>query len=373
MLSIMDSSCTNNCLSIAFSSPSCERTAWTPLETLINTPENKKISAKSLHKAYLKRNPGSTKSLKDDVNIHIRRIVQTSWGSVCLWKCKCKLQHASTIRASCHINYKNNRTPVKLIYFLNTTISNRYSEIFLEHLLQLSESKVDKDRNFSLCLILVGPQEEEREIRKYLQRLLPSLFNLPYWHPRLKIIRIATSTYEYEGLLTTWNESFNHDGLIMYAHCKGVSHIESTGRRNVEEICASTLLLRHIYINIDIMASLPSLTRLGCVAGGGGWMWFNFWMAQAKYISSLEKPIKTTRRHYYEDWLCRKLPITIDSIKNTSSDVDELPLNSYELDLTTCYGLLTNRDDPNIAKAYEASTAIELATKKSRDFDLHVN
>ena len=66
--------------------------------------------------------------------------------------------------------------------------------------------------------------------------------------------------------------------------------------------------------------------------GGNGWIWYNFWYARGSYIKYVERPIKTYRRHYYEDWLGRK-------VKNENYIIcdNERSYIFYENTLNTCY------------------------------------
>ena len=72
-----------------------------------------------------------------------------------------------------------------------------------------------------------------------------------------------------------------------------------------------------------------SIYKLGTLSGGNGWLWFNFWIAKASYISNLEKPIKRNRACYYEDWLGRYL-IKEENKKSETykNEYDETFLNS---------------------------------------------
>ena len=56
---------------------------------------------------------------------------------------------------------------------------------------------------------------------------------------------------------------------------------------------------------VAIFQSNASVTRVANFPAPLGWMWHNFWWARASYLQAVVEPIRTTRRHYYEDWLGR--------------------------------------------------------------------
>ena len=75
--------------------------------------------------------------------------------------------------------------------------------------------------------------------------------------------------------------------------------------------------------NIELITRFNSFYKLGTLSGGNGWLWFNFWIAKASYISRLEKPLKRNRACYYEDLLGRCL------IRKEDTGSDEY-LNDYQ-------------------------------------------
>ena len=73
--------------------------------------------------------------------------------------------------------------------------------------------------------------------------------------------------------------------------------------------------------NIELINRFNSIYKLGTLSGGNGWLWFNFWIAKASYISKLEKPVKRNRACYYEDWLGRFL--TTEDTKKIEKYINE--------------------------------------------------
>lgn len=354
-------------LHIAFSSSTAPRTAWFDVKDLVDTTGGALVSSSKLLEAAAKSNKNLSIFADDkDILIHFKRKAKISNVHSYKWKARSSLDSANIIRVAAPVTPVDNIFQTTLVYFLNATLSSQYNLILRAHLEHLSRANAGKDPKFVLRLILIGTQRDEDLVRQLIHIILPELACTTSPSDRLQVSRFESSVFEYPGIYSAWEESLSnnsHDRIIVYAHCKGVSHIKSTNTRNSEELCASEQVLRRLYANLDIINTFPFLTRLGCVAGGGGWMWFNFWMGRSNYISTLEQPLITTRRHYYEDWLCRrKNPSDIASCECASED-EERSLDSYNLDLSSCFSILTQKGKSNIGLAYDAQTAIKLSSQ----------
>ena len=59
---------------------------------------------------------------------------------------------------------------------------------------------------------------------------------------------------------------------------------------------------RHI---VNVLARNDTVDRVGTFPAPMGWIWVNFFWVRASHVQKLSEPIRTTRRHYYEDWLGR--------------------------------------------------------------------
>jgi len=352
---------------IAFSSTTLPRTAWFDINNLVDTTSGALVQSSKLFEAATERNKNlAIMADNKDIRIHFKRTAKIQNGNSYKWKARIGINSTTIIRIAAPVTPVSNVFDTTLVYFLNASLSSQYNRVFRAHLEQLSRTDSSKDPKFMLRIILIGTQRDEDLVRQSIRKILPELAITSLLGNRLQIRRFESSVFEYPGIYSAWKESLNNDSpnrIVVYAHAKGVSHIEHTNRRNSEELCASELVLERLYANLDIMNTFPFLTRLGCVAGGGGWMWFNFWMGRSDYISTLEQPIITTRRHYYEDWLCRKESPTASISYICASKDKERSLDSYSLDLSSCFSLLTQKGKPNIGQAYDAQTAIRLSNR----------
>ncbi len=69
-------------------------------------------------------------------------------------------------------------------------------------------------------------------------------------------------------------------------------------------------------------------------------MWYNFWYARGSYLRTVEQPIVTTRRHYYEDWLARSgLPPQEGAPSVPERDLSQYPHTLFPY-AYSCYALM---------------------------------
>jgi len=354
-------------LYIAFSSSATARTPWLDVNDLLDTANETLLSSQDLLQSAAERIRGiSTVAEHKDIWIHLKRRAKMPNGYRYKWKSRARVDSTTIIRMAAPITPDNNTFRTTLVYFLNAKLSSRYVEILRAHLEHLSCADVGKDSMFTLRVVLIGTQEDEDLVRELVRMILPELFSMSFHANRFQVNRLESSVFEYPGIRSVWEESQSHnshDGLVVYAHCKGVSHIDETNSRNSEEVCASSLVLGRLYANLDILNTFPFLNRLGCVSGGGGWMWFNFWIGRSDYLSKLEKPVLTSRRHYYEDWLCRREKPSETTDLHCVAQGNEKSFDTYHLDLSSCFSILAPKGKTNIGQAYDAQTAIRLSSK----------
>jgi hypothetical protein len=145
------------------------------------------------------------------------------------------------------------------------------------------------------------------------------------------------NNHEYPGILKAWilGQTYNKtNDIILYFHSKGITHNQHYVPN--ENLCS---MLKDIDKIKEIFTIFPKIDKIGMNSGGIGWIWYNFWYARGSYINKVEKPIKTSRRHYYEDWISRK--IINDNYVYTNDDVEK-SLNCYDNTLHSCYSLYTN-------------------------------
>ena len=110
------------------------------------------------------------------------------------------------------------------------------------------------------------------------------------------------------------------------------------GRREHTEVALHRTVIAPWKRVTDIFATHPEIDKVGSTASPAGWIWWNYWWARASYLVQVEKPIKTERRHYYEDWLCRVLvgqPPYPHPEENNGGDMHDI----YHFNVSNCWSL----------------------------------
>lgn len=151
--------------------------------------------------------------------------------------------------------------------------------------------------------------------------------------------------HEYPGIqlvhaLAFSNGSPNH--YILYFHSKGITRFR--GQRDIiERNLHKTVIApwRHV---LEIFETHSTIDKIGSTASDTGFIWWNYWWARASYLIHVEIPIKTERRHYYEDWLSRFL-----------KDPDK---NTYQQTHKNCWSLSAPRK--HVGTSYKAKEAVSL-------------
>lgn len=137
------------------------------------------------------------------------------------------------------------------------------------------------------------------------------------FHPSHKVVFHIhhENCHEYPGIqlahdLAYANGSPHH--YILYFHSKGITRFY--GERDIFEVALHKTVIAPWDRVLNIFQDHPHIDKVGSTSSKTGWIWWNYWWARASYLVHVETPIKTRRRHYYEDWLSRVLA---DPQKNT--------------------------------------------------------
>jgi len=144
--------------------------------------------------------------------------------------------------------------------------------------------------------------------------------------------------HEYRGIKKIWELGQiynNRNDILLYFHSKGVTRHNSY---ESNENYKYNIILKDIELIKEIFTIFPKIDKIGYSCGGIGWIWYNFWYVRGSYINKVEHPIKTDRRHYYEDYISRKV--------NSHNDIyclNERPFSYYENTINNCYNIYTDK------------------------------
>lgn len=123
--------------------------------------------------------------------------------------------------------------------------------------------------------------------------------------PDSKIFTSTINRFEYDGIYLLWKLGIeNPKNIYLYFHSKGMSH--GNDRMLQERKLFQEVIVPYSRI-LSIFHDNSDIHKIGFTASESGWMWFNFWWATGTYLADCEEPVLTHVRHYYEDWLHRKL------------------------------------------------------------------
>ena len=231
---------------------------------------------------------------------------------------------SATSKGRINLHPQQNRVKIKLIYFINCRVSQLYTPVLKRHLQELNQSGIGTDPNFQLIIVAAGSIKDAESIYSTIQETIPSILNQGdpnslqcSIRERLEIRVAETSVYEFNGIHTYWKEAqcSNANDILIYCHCKGVSHLkEITQSLPFQSLAAAQLMMRNIYKNILILQTFPFLNKLGILQGGAtgdntgrrGWMFWNFYGCRARYVQQLPEPVISNNRFSYEFWLGKR-------------------------------------------------------------------
>lgn len=217
----------------------------------------------------------------------------------------------------------------EIVYFINGLVNKNY-------LSWLNQLHWIKHWGAKIHIVATIHSEDKTTFTNLVNNLL-KLESLTITH---------TNQFEYPGILKVWEiaqVTTNRHTIILYFHSKGVTRqskyvapTEEIVRFKPKEIAPWERILLDIGYIREIFDLFPQIDKVGSTTGGIGWCWFNFWFSRCSYLNQVEKPIITNTRHYYEDWLARKVPdrqylIPLDNINRPHSFYPDTRYSCYNL------------------------------------------
>jgi hypothetical protein len=227
-----------------------------------------------------------------------------------------------------------------IVYFINCLVNENYFD-WLKNQISLV-----KNYNGNIFIVATLNKSNEGQFKKEVLDI----------YPNVTIECNYENDFEYPGILKVWQlgQIYNsRNDIILYFHSKGTSYFNNYESYVNSDYCKNSgnnLILKDIDKIKEIYNLFPSIDKIGYFSGGNGWVWFNFWFVRGSYVNLVEKPIKTQRRHYYEDWLGR----TLDSNNIQSHDDIERPIDYYKNTLSNCYNFFCNDEFGNIGSYFDA-------------------
>lgn len=204
-----------------------------------------------------------------------------------------------------------------IVYYINCQLNTNYITWIIEQLNYV------KDFKSTVYLVATVHKQYQVNIETTVYKHFPNM--------EIFFIYNYNNNHEYPGILKVWELGQIHKSttdIILYFHSKNITRNKVYQKNNNRFVEIILDKLDYIY---EIFSIFSSIDKICINSGGGGWCWYNFWYARGSYINQVETPIKTTRRHYYEDWLGRYVSGDTISSNNTSEGYN------YPNTLINCY------------------------------------
>lgn len=220
---------------------------------------------------------------------------------------------------------------IHIVYYINCICNeNWFSWAF-------NQINLVKYMNATIYVISTVEKSKETEFITKILNICPNIIIECYYE----------NEFEYRGIKKIWELGQIHNNkndILLYFHSKGVTHHTSYESNKNDHY---NIILKDIELIKEIFTIFPIIDKIGYCSGGIGWIWYNFWYVRGSYINKVEMPIKTNRRHYYEDYISRKVN------DNDKYSLNERPLNYYVNSLNSCYGFHTDKNNiKNIGSYY---------------------
>jgi hypothetical protein len=227
------------------------------------------------------------------------------------------------------------------VYYINCLVNKNYFTWLANQI------NLVKNFNAPIYIVATISPSEEQNFRQKTFHLFPN--------NNITIECYYENEFEYRGILKAWELGQIHNtknDIILYFHSKGVTR-NSTYANNRND--NYNIILKNVHKIKEIFSIFTKIDKVGFSNSQLGWIWYNFWYARGSYINNVEKPIKTSRRWYYEDWLGRQLHDNQDKFPETERD-----FSVYKTDATNCYNFYNfytnNANIPNISAYYDVAT-----------------
>ena len=239
-----------------------------------------------------------------------------------------KYKHTANIDTVINTTDLNIEYNVYVVYFINCLVKPTWFE-WLTNQLKLVE-------HFGATIYIVATllPENEESFRQMVAFLYPN--------DNIHIDCYYENEFEYRGILKVWElgQIYNRtNDIILYFHSKGVTHYDHYAECDYE-INYINKILHDIDKIKEIYTIFPFVDKIGYFSGGTGWIWYNYWYVRGSYVYTVERPVKTDRRHYCEDWLSRKVNSYDEQYCDTERSMDDYP---YPNTLRQCYGMCTEK------------------------------
>jgi len=121
--------------------------------------------------------------------------------------------------------------------------------------------------------------------------------------------QVKENNFEYPGIKKLHELASNHpDNLFLYIHTKGMVFHDKTNERTCCEMAILRNTVKHWKKIYHVFKTDNTVDKAGLFPDRDtGIIWFNFFWIRGSFLKSLQPPIITTDRYYYEHYIKNKI------------------------------------------------------------------
>jgi len=194
------------------------------------------------------------------------------------------------------INSPMYQSRINIVYYIYINPKKNWQNILKGQLFDLQQTTI-LEKNKLYIVLCCNDSDNIDNAGTIINKVLSK-----YIH-NVNISNYSNNDYEYPGIKKVYDLACNDkDAIYIYLHSKGMVFHNSNDRLDAE-----IKLTRHTLCNWEnilyVFETQKNINKAGLFPGHGGFIWFNFWWARGTYIASQPRPIISTSKYYYEDWL----------------------------------------------------------------------
>ncbi|MDN3581763.1 hypothetical protein [Mucilaginibacter flavus] len=187
------------------------------------------------------------------------------------------------------IDFSAKVNTVKIVYYIYISPNSNWRAIISGQLFQLKSIGILAEAD--LYVHVTDSYNYTKEVNTLIKSIVPDAI----------ITTSVKNQYEYPGIKLLHDLATQHpDNKFLYFHSKGMTH--NIHSRSLEEIMLFTKTFENWRRNLQFL-NKPGIEKVGLFPSAEGWIWYNFWYANGKYLSDLPVPEISDFRYYYESWL----------------------------------------------------------------------
>lgn len=209
----------------------------------------------------------------------------------------------------CLENFKTpdlNETRVRYVFFVNLYISEHGMELFRDYMQLFNDFAVLRVLRSADLHVVISVEADEGK-RSAVHDMLNMIFDADVLQ-RIFVCFTEDNVHEYPGIHKAWEIARSDPSknvYVCYFHIKGITRFKTgEGLEKIASFLMHATIKDYEYV-LFVFKNFHMVDKVGVSSGGMGWCWYNFWYARASYLAGVEEPIKTDRRHYYEDYVSR--------------------------------------------------------------------